>query len=269
MSNTIQPQIAALVKLQRIDSETARLRSFLRNTPNRLNSIDQSLEEFARRVADAEVVIKELNKKYRDYEADVQMNLAKIEKSQAKLRAVKTNKEYQSSLKEIEDLELIKSKIEDEMLACLDQIETSENSLKDQKQSYSQVLDRSQHEKEAIHRDAEQWKIKLAQLEADRKTISAELGFKLLEMFNRAKAIHADGVAIVEVKNAVCQGCNLNIPPQLYNELQRCDSLKNCPNCARMIYWENHDERSEQPKRSPDWKNDPEESPNTAGQGAP
>jgi len=245
MPNTTQQQVTALVKLQRIDVETAKLKAFLLNAPKRLNSIDQSLEELSRRVADEEAVIKELNKKYRTYEADVQMSLAKIGKSQAKLRAVKTNKEYQSTLKEIEDLELIKSRIEDEMLVFLEQIETTENNLKEQKQHYSQIVDQSQYEKEAIHRDAEQREKKLAQLEADREAIGAELDSRLLEMFNRARVIHTDGVAIVEVKDAVCQGCNLNIPPQLYIELQRCNSLKNCPNCERMIYWGNRDERPE------------------------
>ncbi|MEE9535799.1 MAG: C4-type zinc ribbon domain-containing protein, partial [Desulfobacterales bacterium] len=35
---------------------------------------------------------------------------------------------------------------------------------------------------------------------------------------------------------AVCQGCNVNIPPQLYNELQRFDTLMFCPHCQRIIY---------------------------------
>ncbi|MCD4805390.1 MAG: nucleotide-binding protein, partial [Desulfobacterales bacterium] len=26
-------------------------------------------------------------------------------------------------------------------------------------------------------------------------------------------------------------------PPQMYNDLQRCDSLKFCPNCQRIIYY--------------------------------
>jgi predicted nucleic acid-binding Zn-ribbon protein len=37
----------------------------------------------------------------------------------------------------------------------------------------------------------------------------------------------------------------MNIPPQVYNELQRCDSLKYCPSCFRIIHWQDQDERSE------------------------
>jgi len=95
------------VKLQKIDIESGKLKSFLMEVPKRLSTIDQSLDEYVRGVEDQETIIKELNKKYRTYEADAQMTLNKIEKSQKKLHSVKTNKEYQSSLKEIEDLEVI------------------------------------------------------------------------------------------------------------------------------------------------------------------
>jgi len=30
----------------------------------------------------------------------------------------------------------------------------------------------------------------------------------------------------------------MNIPPQMYNELQRYDSLKLCPFCNRILYWD-------------------------------
>jgi predicted nucleic acid-binding Zn-ribbon protein len=42
----------------------------------------------------------------------------------------------------------------------------------------------------------------------------------------------------VAVKNGTCQGCNMNIPPQLYNVLQRGVSIEICPSCSRIIYWE-------------------------------
>jgi predicted nucleic acid-binding Zn-ribbon protein len=41
----------------------------------------------------------------------------------------------------------------------------------------------------------------------------------------------------VPAVNSICNGCNVNIPPQMYNELQRCKSVKLCPNCQRIIYW--------------------------------
>ena len=245
MVDISKKQITTLVALQKMDIETSKLQGLLQDVPTRVGALDTRLEAFVRNVQSDEEVISELNKKYRACESDVQMNLGKIQKSQERLRSVKTNKEYQLSLKEIEDLEAINSKIEDTMLEYLEKIESAEKHLNEQQQNYSEIVDETNREKETISRDAGQNEKRLLELEADRIAVAAELEAGLLKIFNNQKLKQADGVAIVEAKDGVCQGCNMNIPPQMYNELQRCNSLKNCPSCERLLYWENQNERSE------------------------
>jgi predicted nucleic acid-binding Zn-ribbon protein len=46
------------------------------------------------------------------------------------------------------------------------------------------------------------------------------------------------GQAVVSVWKEICAGCHMNIPPQMYNELQRYEKVVTCPNCNRIIYWE-------------------------------
>ena len=48
------------------------------------------------------------------------------------------------------------------------------------------------------------------------------------------------GVGVISVWKAVCNGCHMNIPPQLYNELQKTKELLSCPNCNRIMYFQNH-----------------------------
>ena len=245
MPKITEEQIAHLVKLQKIDTEALKLQSFLKKIPVRIRNLDERLEEFVRRVEEDENIISELNKKYRAYESDVQINLGKIQKSQEKLRSVKTNKEYQSSLKEIEDIQLKNSQMEDEMLEFLEQIERAEKDLNERKQRYSELVADTNREKDSLKRDTGQYKQKLAQLESDRNIVTNALDSTTLDIFYRVKSKQSDAVAIAEVKDAVCQGCNLNIPPQMYIELQHRDSLKNCPSCERIIYCEDQNKRSE------------------------
>jgi predicted nucleic acid-binding Zn-ribbon protein len=47
------------------------------------------------------------------------------------------------------------------------------------------------------------------------------------------------GVAVARVIQGVCQACNMNLRPQLFIELQKQDSLIICPNCNRILFWEN------------------------------
>jgi predicted nucleic acid-binding Zn-ribbon protein len=245
MPGITKESIDTLVKIQKIDIETEKLKTLVADVPLRISNLEQQLETFTREIENDQASIGEFNKQYRTYESELQLNQSKIKKSEEKLRSVKTNKEYQSSLKEIDDLKAVRSKIEDEMLEFLEKIEAADKNLQARRQQYQELVDETNQKKAAMQRDAEQNEKRLVELQSERDATAARLDDDLLELFNRVKAKQSNGVAIAEVKNAVCLGCNMNIPPQIYNELQRRDSLKYCPSCERIIFWKELDERSE------------------------
>lgn len=228
-------QIDILVRLQKIELESNFINSQLGELPHRLEKIDEELRAFQGAIAEEENRLTELKKKYRTYESDAEMNLSRIKKSKEKLGAVKTNKEYQSSLKEIEDLEIINSKIEDDMIECLEKMDGIESEIDSKKKEYPQLSDRVKAEKDLLQQESDQAKESLARLNADRSSLTKTIDPELLKKYNMVKDL-VGNVAITAVKNAVCQGCNVNIPPQLYNELQRFETLMFCPHCQRIIY---------------------------------
>lgn len=245
MPDVTKEQIASLVNLQRIEIETSSIKTKLNNVDQRLEKLDESLRDFKQVIEEQEAVIDELNQQYRNYESDVRLNLDRIKKSEAKLSSVKTNKEYQAFLKEIDDLKEKNSKLEDVMIEFLDRIEDAENILNAKMTEHSELQARLNNEKETIHKETEAGKRQLEKLDAELNTVAAAIDAGLLATFNKVKSLQGNGIAIVAVKDAVCQGCNMNIPPQMYNELQRGDSLKTCPICDRIIYWKEENKRSE------------------------
>ncbi len=232
----MKDQINILVNLQKIETESDSIKFKLSDVSKRLETLDDGLKGFERTLEDQESIINELKKRYRDYESDAQMNLELEKKSQEKLRSVKTNREYQSILKEIEDIKAKNSKIEDEMIECLDRMDEKEKIITTKKDEYLQLADSIKNDKLSINQEAEQGKKKLAELEAERKGVSSMVEPELLKKYFLVKEQNQGGVAVVPVKNAVCHGCNVNLPPQLYNELHSYETLKFCPNCHRIIY---------------------------------
>lgn len=232
----MKEQIKILVKLQHLDTETVRIKSKLNDVSKKLENLDSSLKEIEQTIKDQESVLSELKKQYRDYESEVKINLVKNQNSQEKLRSVKTNKEYQSLLKEIEAVKSKNSSIEDKMIEYLDRMDETEEVVAKKQDEYLQFSDRIKSEKENIEHEAGINKKKLDEHDMDRKNISGLIDPQLLKKYLIIKEQHQGGLAVVPVKDAVCYGCNVNLPPQLYNELFRCDSLKFCPNCHRIIY---------------------------------
>ena len=88
----------------------------------------------------------------------------------------------------------------------------------------------------AIDADTVTWTEKRAVLA---KSIPADL----LAQYERIRKRN-NGIGVIPVWKAVCSGCHMNIPPQLYNELQRSNDLLSCPNCNRIMYFQNQEKSS-------------------------
>ena len=244
MANELREQIRCLVKLQQTETEIRKIQHLLNQVESRTQALDAQLQEFVTAVESGTQKVSDLAKTSRELEGELKLNEERIAKSQEKLRAVKTNKEYQSGLKEIDDLRAIGSKLEENALACMDQIETAKQAVVEHKSRLDRHAGLIREDKETVLQEAADARARLQQLEAGAAELSTGIAAGALSLYRRVKAKKADGVAIVPVFAAVCRGCNVNIPPQMYNELQRVDRLKNCPNCDRIIYWDQED-RSE------------------------
>ncbi len=245
MASVPSEQLLRLVELQELETELLKNRRLLAQVDEKVAGLNASLKEFEDAIETKAARTKELQQQYRTWESEVQDNGIRIQKSQEKLRSVKTNKEYQSGLKEIDELKSKSTSIEDNMIQCLEEIETAESELAEVQTDYNQQQQHLLAEKESILQEADRTRAAMGKLQSQQDGLSRQVPDRLLDIFNRVKSQQPDGCAIVRVLGAVCQGCHMNIPPQMYNELQREDSLKMCPSCERIIYWQRTEERSE------------------------
>jgi len=232
----MKEQIGIVVQLQEIEIKINKLKSVLDVIPGKISSLDKEMSDAEQEIETKKSLVDELRKKYRLNESDYQANLSMLRKSQEKLAAVKTNKEYQSILKEIDDIKTKNSLVEDEMLKNLDVIEATEREMVTLKNEFIEIKDRIDRDKETIKEKIGQSETDLAELDEMRGAISKNIDKELMSKYNIVKGL-TKGTAIAPVLDSICRGCNMNIPPQMYNDLQRFDSIKFCPHCQRIIYW--------------------------------
>jgi hypothetical protein len=232
----MREQIGIAVQLQEVEIRIGKIKSDLDAMPEKLIILDKEIRDAEQDVEIKKELIDELRKKYRMNESDYQANISLMRKSQDKLAAVKNNKEYQSILKEIDDIKAKNSLVEDEMIKHLDIIETSEMESVKFKKEFQEIRSRIESEKETIREKIKQNEIDLAGLDEKRDAIAKNIDKELMRNYNIVKGLIKD-TAIAPAIDSVCLGCNMNIPPQMYNDLQRFDSIKLCPHCQRIIYW--------------------------------
>ena len=234
----LREEMTRLIELQKMESTAGRIQARKKDLPVRMKTLEEEFESFSTVVDTEREQLEGLRKRRREKDAQLLAGQEALKKTRERLFEVKTNKEYQSMLKEIEAFEAKNSRMEDEMISLLDELDHLETALK-----------AGEGELEAHRRRYEEEK---ARLEAELNSLAGELNVCVRKCTELKKEIPAEllrkyeqiksagrGVAVVAVWKEVCDGCHMSIPPQLYNQLQKMVMLTTCPNCNRIIYWEN------------------------------
>jgi len=242
---SIKTQIRYLADLQALELEIIKIKQLLDKIPEELDVLAKQRNEFEKTIDQAKETIETRQKQYRSGESDSQSIDARIEKEETKLRAVKNNKEYQALLAEIEHLKTDQTTVEDQMLASLEEIEAAETQLAADGDAFKRFEVRLARQREVIGQKSDQAQKQLDEKEDTCAQLEKDIDPKHLERFRHVQSTKSGGIAIAPVHNAVCKGCHMNIPPQLYNELQRFEKLSICPKCQRMIYWEDEPSKDE------------------------
>jgi len=232
----VKEQINLLVKLQEKDRVLDRFRRQIREGPERLQDLEKELQTLEEDVEADRRRIQDLKKTQREYEAEIEDGLAHIRKSRGRLMSVKNNREYRALLREIEEAEKGNADKEDTILSCLEELENLNKELEVKEKGLSAMRDSLESEKTAVSKEVVRVQEELSDTEKSREKLVQTVAPQLLPKYEQIKA-RSGGIAMALVNNATCSECHLGIPPQMYNELQRQDSLKFCPNCQRIIYW--------------------------------
>lgn len=236
MVSITKEQIAVLIELQSIDVESTRIQVFLNGIKPKMDEFDKQIKSVEQIIEEKESVISGLKQEYRLRESDTKDNQEKIRRNNEKLVSVKTNKEYHAILKEIEGLHKKNSIIEDEILQKLDYLEKEEKLIVQDKSELEKLREEAAKEMAALNEKGDTEREKLKTLLSSKEEIEKTMNPEVIKRFRIARE-QTHGSAIAAVKNTICQGCNMNIPAQMYNELQRFDKLEFCPRCYRIIYW--------------------------------
>jgi predicted nucleic acid-binding Zn-ribbon protein len=236
--SSVKEQLTILVSLQEAENQILIIEKELGVVGDRIKSLDQQLEEFNLKVEDSKAQHEEYKKQYRDDEREVKNIETQIVKSNEKLRSVKTNKEYQTMLREIDELKKKQSGIEDRMITILEQIENAEKEVAVLQADLADLVSEINAQKQEIQSNTLARRAEFDVCSAKRDNIYETLDSKIQTLYTKVKQQNA-GIAVAGILDAVCQTCRMNIPPQLFIELMRMQSILMCPHCQRIIYPQN------------------------------
>lgn len=233
----LKAQISNLLKLQTIDSEIYSLKYEKESKPEEVRAIETAFEEKKKHLADLEKNLLDLQKQRKEKELELASKEESNKKLQAQLYSLKTNKEYQAMLQQIQDAKADASVIEDKLLQLFDQADRVKIETEREKQKLKEEEKGFLDQKKKVEDRVKEIDGRLAQLEAQRKQEITDIDPKILSQYDRILK-NRDGLAIVTAKDNSCQGCNMFVPPQVINLIKMYEHIVTCEMCNRILYIE-------------------------------
>ena len=233
----MREQLDMLWELQKIDLELKRIKEARDRYPKEMKKLDEKQNIERERMQKEKEKVELLEKERRQKEGRLNAEQEKIKRAEGRMFEVKTNKEYQALLSEIEAIKEATSQEEEEVLQIMDEIDELKKKLSKREREVAITLEKIEGEKKVIQERIAQGDLALKRQTERREALSKQLDSSLYKLYNTLKEKRQD-VGVVNVKNETCQGCFVNIPPQMYIEVQRNSDLIRCPNCNRILYWD-------------------------------
>ena len=125
---------------------------------------------------------------------------------------------------------------EAEVAKLVEAIQAKEKLLADRAEELKGLRSSIEKDGEIAHTKMAEVQKKIDALQVTRDKVAAGIRPDYLKRYGAIRMRR--GLAVATVRNGTCLGCNMNVPPQLYNTLQRGNTLETCPYCHRIIYWE-------------------------------
>jgi uncharacterized protein len=229
-------QLNLLIQLQELDSAMRALLEKKKKVPDALAALDRRR---ALCTADLEKVkenIQAAQKNKRDRDKDLDVGAQKVEKLKSRTSEIKTNKEYQALLKEIETAEQENKAIEDDILQLMEKIDSAASAIAGAEQ-------RARQEEAGIQAEHKEIETANAQLEEELKSVEQAKQLLLertqpavLKQYQALLDTKA-GIALAEARGETCSGCYMSIPPQVFVNVKKNESIVPCPQCGRILYF--------------------------------
>lgn len=207
------------VELGDVDSQLAELRA-------NVDKIRELLNRERQQLADAE-------KLRLSHQAEISAIDEKSLRSKKRQEVARNARESEATARELEVLKREKDErtAESERLAQV-MVEVQGNITRHEA-DFAELARHLEEEEAASAARTADLRARRHSMEEARKTVTSRVRADLLRIYSMALQRRGSGVA--ECTQGVCRGCNVTLPPQLFNQILHAARVYQCPNCNRLL----------------------------------
>jgi len=235
MDHSVEIKLVSLFKLQHIESEIDRLRTYRGELPMEVRDLEDEVAGMETRLERQHEELAQIKRLIAEKEAGLKEAEAHKGKYEEQLKGIRNNREFDALSKEIEiqslEIQIAEKKIK-ELSAQKEMRSTEILTLTEQFGERRTDLDKKRAELDGIVAETEEEE---KQLLKEAEKASKKIEARLLGAYQRIRGNARNGLAVVSVQRDACGGCFNHIPPQLQMDIRLRKKITVCEHCGRIL----------------------------------
>lgn len=231
----MQEKLKALAELQKVDLEIAALRKAAEIHPKQLAELEKE-QVAAKNALEAERArVLEIEQHKRSLEQNIADEKEKVKKWEGRLSEQRSTREYAALAREIDIAKKANQTMAEELQELVKTLAAARDGLKGKEHEFAAQLDSTGGQALQLREKMRDSEAKAKRLDEKRAKVASLVDKQLLHKYELVKRKRMPALVPVQAPGT-CQGCNMNVPPQLYNTLRSRLGIDMCPSCHRLIY---------------------------------
>jgi len=233
----VRSDLELLLKLQVIDYDLGELERSKDYLPDMMNNLIREVEEAKQKVVDTAGALDEAKMARKKLEVDIQSKEAELQKYQQQMMSIKTNREYDALVAEIDNLKAAISSGETELLQTMELIEKLEKDIVIYREKEASIVDNNQKQLSVLQEKVDSIGDKVTAKKCSRDEIVSSISKPIMSTYERVRKGRG-GRAVVVVKKNACNSCFKALTPRKIQEIKRVDKVLTCDYCGCLLYWD-------------------------------
>lgn len=232
----VHSDLELLLELQVIDYDLGELERSKDYLPDMMENLQREVDDAKQKVIDTAGALEAAQLTRKNLELDIQTREAELQKYQQQMMAIKTNKEYDALVAEIDNLKSV-------VTVAYAELEETEATLKqldldavDHREKESSTVENNQKQLAVLQEKMDSIGDKVAAKRSSRESVIGSISKPMISTYERVRKGRG-GRAVVMVKKKACNSCFKALTPRRIQEIKRADKVLVCEFCGCLLYW--------------------------------
>ena len=232
----MRAQIEILASLQTVDREIRQQRGLKQGLLGELQTKEKEIQAKKREIELLTAAYLEKEKLRQEKDRVLQAEGKKTMDKRMRMNRIKNTKELQALQREIDQIKQNNSELEEELIKIMEDVDGVKKEISFKQEELVKMQQEWQKKQGELQTQISGIDPAVSEAASRRQTIASQITGDLISRYELIFA-RRGGMAVVEVAGGICQGCYMNIPPQLWNEIIRSEKVNLCPSCQRILYY--------------------------------